>query len=309
MPCALEYEGISKEYRSWFGRRKIRALQNFSLSVDEGEIFGFLGPNGAGKTTAIHLAMGFMRTTSGVGRMLGKPFGDVATRRRVGFLAENVAFCRRSAESVIRFYGGLNGMHGLGLRRAVHQVLEAVGLRSESGRNISQFSRGMLQRIGLAQAFINDPALVILDEPTSALDPATRVAVRELLLTARQQGKTIFLSSHLLSEVELVCDRVAILSGGLVVGTGRLSDLLESGDRIAIVVRSVPAGLFPNATAVGSSWQLTVARSQLRETLDRAWAAGGEVVSVNPLRRSLEDIFLKLTAGSDSADSAGGTRV
>jgi len=308
MPYALEYEGISKQYRSLFGRRIILALQNFVLSVHEGEIFGFLGPNGAGKTTAIHLAMGFMRTTSGAGRMLGKPFGDVATRRRVGFLAENVAFYPRSAESVVRFYGGLNDMHGPALRRAVSDVLQAVGLRSESGRNISQFSRGMLQRIGLAQAFVNDPALVILDEPTSALDPATRVAVRELLLTARRHGKTIFLSSHLLSEVELVCDRVAILNRGQVVRTGRLSDLLETGDRIAIVVRSVPAGLFPEATANGSWLQFTVARGQLREALERVWTAGGEVVSVTPLRRSLEDIFLELTAEADSASSGGGER-
>jgi ABC-2 type transport system ATP-binding protein len=308
MPWALEYEDISKEYRSWFGRRTIPALQNFVLSVEEGEIFGFLGPNGAGKTTAIHLAMGFMRMTSGVGRMLGKPFGDVATRRRVGFLAENVALYPRSAESAIRFYGGLNDIHGPALRRAVRDVLEAVGLRSESGRNIAQFSRGMLQRIGLAQAFVNDPALVILDEPTSALDPATRVAVRELLLTARKRGKTIFLSSHLLSEVELVCDRVAIMSRGRLVRTGRLSDLLETGDRIAIVVRSIPTGLFPDATADGSSLQFTVPRNQLREALERVWTAGGEVVSVNPVRRSLEDIFLELTAGADSASSGGGER-
>jgi ABC-2 type transport system ATP-binding protein len=308
MPYALEYEGVSKEYRSWFGRRTIPALQDFVLSVGEGEIYGFLGPNGAGKTTAIHLAMGFMRATSGVGRMLGKPFGDVATRRRVGFLAENVALYHRSAESVVRFYGGLNDMHGPALRRAVSDVLQAVGLQSESGRNIAQFSRGMLQRIGLAQAFVNDPALVILDEPTSALDPATRVAVRELLLTARRHGKTIFLSSHLLSEVELVCDRLAILSRGRVVRAGCLNDLLETGGRIAIVVRSIPASLFPDATADGSLLQFTAARSQLREALERVWAAGGEVVSVNPLRRSLEDMFLELTAGPDSASARGGER-
>ena len=300
MASVLEFEGISKEYGSWFGRRNIRALQNFSLSVDEGEIFGFLGPNGAGKTTAIHLAMGFMRATSGTGRMLGQPFGDVATRRRVGFLAENVALYHRSAEAVVRLYGGLNGMRGPALRRAAGEVLGAVGLQSEAGRNISQFSRGMLQRVGLAQAVVNDPALVILDEPTSSLDPATRAAVRELLLTARATGKTIFLSSHLLSEVELVCDRVAVLSRGQVVRIGWLSDLLETADRIAIVVRGVAASVFPGATADGSRLRFTVARSALRESLEGVWAAGGEVVSVNPLRRSLEELFLELT-GTDLA--------
>lgn len=295
MPCALEFEGISKEYRRWFSRRSIRALQNFSLSVDEGEVFGFLGPNGAGKTTAIHLAMGFMRATSGTGRMLGRPFGDVTTRRRVGFLAENVALYHRSADTVVRFYGGLNGMQGPALRRAARDVLGTVGLQSEAGRNISQFSRGMLQRVGLAQALVNDPALLMLDEPTSSLDPATRAGVRELLLTARAKGKTIFLSSHLLSEVELVCDRVAVLSRGQVVRVGRLSNLLETADRVAIIVRSVAAGLFPEATADGSLLRFTIARSALRELLERVWAAGGEVVSVNPLRRSLEELFLELT--------------
>ncbi len=300
MAPALEFEGISKEYASSFGRRSIRALQDFSLSVEEGEILGFLGPNGAGKTTAIHLAMGFMRATSGTGRMLGEPFGDVDTRRRVGFLAENVALYHRSAETVVRFYGGLNGMQGPALRRAAGEVLGAVGLQSEAGRNISQFSRGMLQRVGLAQAFVNDPALLILDEPTSSLDPATRTAVRELLLTARAKGKTIFLSSHLLSEVELVCDRVAVLSCGQVVRIGRLSDLLETADRIAIVVRGVAAGVFPDATPHGPLLRFTVARSELRESIERVWAAGGEVVSLNPLRRSLEELFLELT-GTDSA--------
>jgi ABC-2 type transport system ATP-binding protein len=300
MSYVLEYVGVSKQYRSWRGRA-IWALQNFALSVSEGEIFGFLGPNGAGKTTAIHLALGFMRASAGVGRMLGRPFGDVATRRRVGFLAENVAFYHRSAESVIGFYGGLNEMRGLVLRRAVREVLREVGLQSEASRNIGQFSRGMLQRIGLAQAFVNDPALVILDEPTSALDPATRVAVRELLMTARGQGKTIFLSSHLLSEVELVCDRLAILNRGRVLRTGRLSDLSEAGDRVLIVARAVPDGVFPEATSNGSVLQFTVAKSQVRETIERVWTAGGEVVSVNPQRRSLEETFLELT----SADSEG----
>src|SRR6266550_7908315 len=212
MPLALEYDEIIKEYCSWSRRRPVRALQQFSLSVERGEVFGFLGPNGAGKSTAIHLAMGFMRPTSGTGRMLAKPFGDAATRRRVGFLAENVSFYHRRAEAAIFFYGGLNGLHGPALDRGVRSALEAVDLHSEAGRNVSQFSRGMLQRMGLAQALVNDPELLILDEPTSALDPAARVSIRELLLKFRNHGKTIFLSSHLLSEVELVCDRVAIIN-------------------------------------------------------------------------------------------------
>ena len=300
---ALEYDGITKEYRSWSGRRRVRALQQFSLSVESGEIFGFLGPNGAGKSTAIHLAMGFMRPSSGSGRMLGKPFGDAATRRRVGFLAENVALYHRKAEGAIRFYGGLNGLHGAALDHATRAALEAVDLRSESGRNLGQFSRGMLQRMGLAQALVNDPELLILDEPTSALDPAARVSIRELLLRFRSQGKTIFLSSHLLSEVELVCDRVAILSRGRVVRIGALNAMLETTDQVEIVAQSIAQGLFAKATAEGGRIRFAVPKGRQRETIERVWTAGGEVVSVNPVRRSLEDLFLELTS-PESAPAA-----
>ena len=296
MPLALEYDEITKEYRTWSRRRRVRALQQFSLSVESGEIFGFLGPNGAGKSTAIHLAMGFMRPSSGTGQMLGKLFGDAATRRRVGFLAENVALYHRQAEAAIRFYGGLNGLHGAALDHAARAALEAVDLKSESGRNLGQFSRGMLQRMGLAQALVNEPELLILDEPTSALDPAARVSIRELLLRFRSQGKTIFLSSHLLSEVELVCDRVAILSRGRVVRIGTLSAMLETTDQVEIVAQSIAPRLFANSTVEGGRIRFAVPKSQQREAIERVWTVGGEVVSVNPVRRSLEELFLELTS-------------
>jgi ABC-2 type transport system ATP-binding protein len=300
MSLALEYDGITKEYRSWSGRRRVRALQQFSLSVERGEIFGFLGPNGAGKTTAIHLAMGFMRPSSGTGQMLGKPFGDASVRRRVGFLAENVALYHRKAEAAIRFYGGLNGLHGAALEHASRAALQAVDLQAESSRNLGQFSRGMLQRMGLAQALVNDPELLILDEPTSALDPAARVSIRELLLKFRSQGKTIFLSSHLLSEVELICDRVAILSRGRVVSIGTLSAMLETTDQVEIVAQLISPRLFANSTAEGGQIRFAVPKSAQREAIERVWAAGGEVVSVNPVRRSLEELFLELTSPESS---------
>ncbi len=303
MPLALEYDGITKEYRSWSGRRRVRALQQFSLSLETGEIFGFLGPNGAGKSTAIHLAMGFMRPSSGTGQMLGKLFGDAPTRRRVGFLAENVALYHGQAEAAIRFYGGLNGLHGAGLDYATRAALEAVDLKSESRRKLGQFSRGMLQRMGLAQALVNDPELLILDEPTSALDPAARVSIRELLLRFRSQGKTIFLSSHLLSEVELVCDRVAILSRGRVVRIGALNAMLETTDQVEIVAQSIAQGLFAKATAEGGRIRFAVPKGRQREAIERVWTAGGEVVSVNPVRRSLEELFLELTS-PESAPAA-----
>jgi len=306
MSAVLEFDGITKEYRNWFySGRRVRALDQFSLSVEAGEIFGFLGPNGAGKSTAIHLAMGFMRSTSGAGRMLGKPFGDAATRRRVGFLAENVALYHRPAEKLVRFYGALNGMAGSPLAKRAHDVLEAVALGSESRRNVRQFSRGMLQRVGLAQALVNDPELLILDEPTSALDPLARVAVRELLLSSREAGKTIFLSSHLLSEVELVCDRVAVLNKGRLVRLGRTPDLLQSGQRVEVVARGLAPGSFASAIAVNGTVKLDVPASEQRPTVERVWASGGEIVSVNPMRKSLEELFLEVTS-ENAAKPQGG---
>jgi len=297
MPLALEFENISKEYRRFTGAR-IAALESFSLQVHKGEIFGFLGPNGAGKTTAIHLAMGFMRATSGKGRMLDKPFGHAPTRRRVGFLAENVALYARPAEQLVRFYGGLNGMSGSLLKKRAGEMLEWVGLSQESRRSVGRFSRGMVQRVGLAQALVNDPDLLILDEPTSALDPLARVHVRELLLRMRESGKTVFLSSHLLSEVELVCDRVAILNKGRLVALGKTSELLQSGDKSIIVARGVPATAFPDATLENGVVRFAVPTVSQRSALEQVWILGGQVISVNPEHRSLEEIFLQLTRTS-----------
>jgi ABC-2 type transport system ATP-binding protein len=304
MSFALEFSEISKEYRNFPGRR-LRALDSFSLQVEKGEIFGFLGPNGAGKSTAIHLAMGFMLPSQGHGRLLGQPFGHAKTRRRVGFLAENVALYHRRAENLVQFYGALNGMGGTALKKQSHDVLDAVGLLEHATRNVGKFSRGMLQRVGLAQALVNDPELLILDEPTSALDPLARVTVRELLLRAREQGKTIFLSSHLLSEVELICDRVAVLHRGKLVRLGRTADLLYSGERTEILARGISLTLFRGATAENGFVRFAVPSNLQRAAIEQVWAAGGEVVRINPVRRSLEQVFLEVTAGQEAVTRAG----
>ena len=298
MPAALQFENITKEYSGFLHRNPVRALDHFSLQVEQGEIFGFLGPNGAGKTTAIHLAMGFMRPTSGGGQMLGRPFGDAETRRRIGFLAESVALYHRPASRLIKFYGGLNGMGGDILGERTREALQAVNLSSDAGRNVGKFSRGMLQRVGLAQALVNNPELLILDEPTSALDPIARVVVREILLQAKAAGKTVFLSSHLLSEVELVCDRVAVLHRGRLARLGKTADLLQSRDKAEIVARNIAPNLFPDAVTNNGVVAFTVLASAQRQAVERVWAMGGEIVSVNPLKRSLEDLFLEVTAES-----------
>jgi ABC-2 type transport system ATP-binding protein len=305
MRLVLEFDNVTKEYRSFASKRVLRALDGFSLAVEAGEIFGFLGPNGAGKSTAIHLAMGFMRPTSGSGRLLGERFGHPGTRRRVGFLAESVALYHRRAERLVRFYGALNGMWGTNLEKRARQALEIVGLGDHAKRNAGKFSRGMMQRVGLAQAIVNDPELLILDEPTSALDPLARVMVRELLLKARNAGKTIFLSSHLLSEVELVCDRVAVLHRGKLVRLGRTADLLRAGEQTEVMVRGIAVRDFEGAVARDGIVSFSVPTQMQRATLEKVWNLGGEVVSVNPLRRSLEEIFLEVTAEPQSRSVEG----
>src|SRR5215510_15670518 len=306
-PAALEFDNVSKQYRSFFRNEPVKALDGFSLRVERGEIFGFLGPNGAGKTTAIHIALGFMFPTSGRGQMLGHFFGHAATRRRVGFLPENVAVYHRPAARLVRFYGALNGLHGARLSQRTTELLEKLDLKSAAQRNVGKFSRGMLQRIGLAQALVNDPELIMLDEPTSALDPLGRVAVREILLEARKAGRTVFLSSHLLSEVEQICDRIAIVIRGRVARLGTVAELLEAQDRFVITARGVDALLFEGQQQNGFI-KITVPALRQRSTIEQIWLAGGEVVAVNPIRRTLEDLFVELAhenGGKKAPESPG----
>jgi len=306
MPAVLEFQDIIKDYRAIFRRRTVRALDHFTLQVEEGEIFGFLGPNGAGKTTAIHLAMGFVQPTRGRGLMFGKRFGHAATRRKVGFLAENVALYHRPAEKLVRFYGALNGLSGEKLSSRTKAALAVVNLTHESTRNVSKFSRGMLQRIGLAQAIVHDPDLLILDEPTSALDPLARYAVREMLLDWRRRGKTIFLSSHLLSEVELVCDRIAVLNQGRLVRLGRPADLLESHATFEVVASGVRPEAFAGAEVQpGGRIRVQVSKQDQRALIEQIWLAGGQIMSVTGHKRSLEDLFLELTGGNVESSTQG----
>jgi ABC-2 type transport system ATP-binding protein len=311
-PAALEFDDISKEYRSLFHTDRVMALDSFSLRVERGEIFGFLGPNGAGKTTAIHLCMGLMLPSRGRGQMLGHPFGHAPTRRRVGFLAENVALYHRPAARMVRFYGALNGMRDPELGQRIRELFKELELTSVAGRNTAKFSRGMLQRVGLAQALVNDPELLILDEPASALDPIGRVQVREILLHARQAGKTVFLSSHLLSEVEQICDRLAIVIKGRVARVGSLQELLETQERFVITARGIDELMF-EGTRQNGFIKITVPALDQRRTIEQIWLAGGEVIAVNPIRRSLEDLFVELAhhnggAHADKNPEPGGPR-
>ncbi len=254
--------------------------------------------------------MGFMRPSAGSGALLGKKFGYAPARKRVGFLAENVALYNRPVKDLVRFYGALNGIRDPELVKRTSEVLELLELRDVESRRASKLSRGMLQRVGLAQALVNDPELLILDEPTSALDPLGRVAVRELLVRARNAGKTVFLSSHLLSEIELICDRVAIVSEGKLMRVGSTSELLESAEQLEVVASGVAPPGFPGARNENGNLILSVKRAEQRRVIEQIWAAGGEVLRVNPVRRSLEDLFLELTAPvpvSESRSHGGGS--
>ena len=303
---ALAFNDVSKHYRGFFHSQWVTALRNFSLRVERGEIFGFLGPNGAGKTTAMHLAIGLMFPSSGRGEMLGHEFGHAPTRRRVGFLAENVSLYHRSAAKLVRFYGALNGLRDSQLRQRTTEMLKELELTDVADRNAGKFSRGMLQRVGLAQALVNDPELLILDEPASALDPLGRMRVREILLQAREAGKTVFLSSHLLSEVEQICDRLAIVIKGRVARVGTLSELLESQDRFVITAKGIDALMFEGSQQNGFI-KITVPALTQRRTIEKIWLAGGEVIAVNPIRRTLEDLFVELANQNGGGHSGEAT--
>lgn len=296
MQPVLEYKHVSKLYPAPAPAHHLYALNDFSLAVEPGEIFGFLGPNGAGKSTAIHIAMGLNRAEQGSGSMLGHAFGHARTRRRVGFLSEHTPLYARKAEETVRFYGRLNAVEESTLKRRSRELLEEFGLGGVLRKDVRKLSRGMIQKVGLAQAMVNDPELLILDEPTSALDPAARIAVREMLLARKRAGKTVFLSSHMLSEIELICDRIAILNKGSLVRIGRPNELLVDEHKVEIIAQGIAASMFPAAETEGSNLRVVVPVGEQRATIETVWSAGGTILSVNPVRRTLEELFIELTA-------------
>ncbi len=300
MVAALEFQSTSKH----FGAHA--ALDNLSLALDPGEILGFLGPNGAGKTTAINLALGFLRPTAGGGAILGKPFGDAAMRARIGFLPDTPTYFAGSAFSAVALVGRLNNIRNPRLRDRSKALLAQLNL-STAGKDARRFSRGMQQRLGMAQALVNDPELLILDEPTSALDPPGVLEVRELLRAARDEGKSIFFSSHQLSEVEQICDRIAFLDHGKLLRHGPLTTFLEDSGHIEVVIQGLPAeseALLPyqqyrrGFSENGLHFVMPVLLQ--RELIEQAWAAGGTLKSVTPLRRTLEELFMAWS-GKDGA--------
>ena len=302
---AIRTEGLTKDFSIGFWRpRPYRALDSLDLDIAAGETFGFLGPNGAGKTTTLKLLMQLMYPTAGRAEILGRPAGDVAVKRRIGYLPESPYFYDYlTAEELLTYFASLFGYTRPERRRRVSALLDQVGIAGERRLQLRKFSRGMLQRVGIAQALINDPEVVFLDEPMSGLDPLGRREVRELILNLREKGSTVFFSSHVLSDAEALCSRVAILAGGKLVASGRMADLHAFQVRAwELILANVSASSLERhrarierATPLGDQrYSLELPLEPSPDLLLRDLTAeGAELVSLNPVRETLEDFFVK----------------
>jgi ABC-2 type transport system ATP-binding protein len=311
---AIETAGLRKVY----GRTTV--LHDLTLVVEPGEVFGFLGPNGAGKTTTVKILMGLVRSTAGEARIFGLPAGDREARRQVGYLPENFRFHDwLTGAGLLDFHGRLAGLSAQERRARIHEVIRRVGLAGRGDARIRTYSKGMTQRIGLAQAIFHRPDLVLLDEPTSALDPLGRREVRDLIRALRDDGITVFLNSHLLSEVEMVCDRVAIIDRGRVVRSGRLAEMLSGVSELRVIVDRVDDELlsalkcFADVVAVeeigtepGDEQRAPGTRESATVTLavtdlevaplvaETVMRRGYRLFGLVPVHRSLEEIFMDL---------------
>ena len=301
----IEFEHVTKVYRRPFRKQRLTALSEVSFDVWPGEVCAFLGPNGAGKTTSISILMGFLYADSGRIRVLGREPGDVLGKRQIGFLPENFAFYKYlNAEKLLRLHFALTGQAAAGRDGLIADLLRRTGLEQYGGLKIARYSRGMVQRLGIAQALVGDPQLLVLDEPTSGLDPAGRKEVRDLIASLKAAGRTIFLSSHILSEVEQICDRVIIIDRGRLVRAGTLDELLGPSDSVEIVANRLPEQIEPVLAEWGAivergvrGVRIVTSAARKRELAEMLWAADCDVISMAPLRSSLEQLFLKLVGG------------
>jgi ABC-2 type transport system ATP-binding protein len=281
------------------------AVRNLTLDVPRGEVFGFLGPNGAGKSTSIKMLLGLVFPTSGEAEILGRPAGDVKARSKVGFLPEHFRFYDwLTPAELLKLHGRLYGMSQSALRERIPALLDLVALTPHRDKRLQEFSKGMLQRIGLAQALLNDPELIFLDEPTSGLDPFGRRMVRDIIKAQRARGATVLLNSHLLGEVEITCDRVAFIKDGEVVETCALNGELKEQNTVAIRAGRVTAEMVEglvqftsSATHEGERLTLSLASSaQLPEVVRYLVTKGADIYEVTPQRLSLEERFLRIVA-------------
>jgi len=304
MPTVIEIDRLTKEYEAGFLRkRKTRALDTLSLKVEKGQIFGFLGANGAGKTTTLKLLMRLIYPTSGTARILGRDIGDISMHARIGYLPENPYFYDYlTAREFLSYCGQLFGQKHSTRASRTEALLTRVSLEKKSwDLQLRKFSKGMLQRVGLAQALINDPEIVFLDEPMSGLDPVGRREVRDLVASLRTEGKTVFMCSHILSDIEVLCDSVAILKSGRLAHAGSLDELRSRETRLVeIIATDAPADALKQQLEVRATVTTTASGVRIEvsdeQEVDAVIAAlrrvNGKLISIQPVRQSLEDLFL-----------------
>tara|TARA_Y100000589_G_scaffold267543_1_gene259039 strand:- start:1251 stop:2222 length:972 start_codon:yes stop_codon:yes gene_type:complete len=295
-------------------RRRIHALRGVSMRVNEGEIFGLLGPNGAGKSTLVKILMTVIRPSRLTGTLLGKPVGHKPTLRHVGYLPEHHQFPKYlTAAQVLDYFAALSGVHRAERRQRTSELLELVGMKDWARHRVGSFSKGMLQRIGIAQALMNDPRVLVLDEPTDGVDPVGRREIRDLLIQLRERGHTIFINSHLLSELEMVCDRVSIMVKGQVSMEGTIDELTASSHRYMIVIKGpVPESLskLENMTqeSVDDDYTRlflpTIDAGEIQSLIDQLRSCDTVIRSIEPIRESLEDLFMR--AVKSTGDSTPG---
>ena len=304
-PPAIEILGLTKDYPVGFWRKRMRrSLDSLSLTVEEGEVFGFLGPNGAGKTTTLKLLMGLIFPTSGTARVRGRSIDDVAMHREIGYLPEQPYFYDYlSARELLSYYARFHDFPAAERRLRVDQSLERVGLTQAANVQLRKFSKGMLQRVGIAQAILHEPQVIFLDEPMSGLDPVGRREVRDIILELRRQGRTVFFSTHILSDAEMLCDRVAVLHQGKLQGVGvpgeivsielhGMEILFEAGEG-----RALPGSLAQRATQTGGRYRIEVPETELYGMLSLLRDCDARILSVSPVRPTLEDYFFRLVKG------------
>ena len=282
--AAVALTGVTKIFPVPFQRRSVVAVRDLNLEVAAGQIYGLLGPNGSGKSTTLKIILGLVTPTRGEARIFGRESDRVASRESVGFLPESPYFYKfLTGEETLRFYGKLCGLRGAALKSRIEEMLALVGLTSARKRRLAGYSKGMLQRIGLAQALIQEPSLLVLDEPTAGVDPAGAREIRDLILELKTRGITVLLSSHLLGQVQEICDRVGILANGVLVREGALSDLLGVENQTQFVLENAPPDL-------------------LAAIDDLAARSGARVIERGRPRTSLEQLFLETTGTPDKTD-------
>lgn len=300
MTAAIEIEALTKVFG--FGKERKVAVDALDLSVDDGEVFGFLGPNGAGKTTTMQMLMQIIFPTSGSGNLLGEPLGSVEARTSIGYLPELFQFHPfLKADEFLDFHGRLYGMSSAERQQRIPEVIDLVGLNENTGSRIRTFSKGMLQRIGIGQAIINNPRLLFLDEPTSALDPMGRRDVRDLIMRLRDRGTTIFLNSHLLSEVEMTCDRIGILNKGKLVKVSKMQALISPTPCVDIKVDKVSDELLRRVKALASAVEHTgdslcvtlKDEEQINELANIVMDSGATLREFTPRQQALEESFVQ----------------